>query len=94
MAKIPWYLWIIVGVGMFIIVTRIGEQLDIFIYVAMFFIIVGIFKMIVWLILGGKTKKALLESAEIRQQQFTCPRCMAVIASTYEFCPHCGTRLR
>lgn len=93
MAKIPWYIWIIVGAGMFLISAKAEGQLNAFLYIAMLFIIIGAFKMIVWFILGGKTKRALLESREIRQQQFECPRCRNAIASNYGFCPHCGTRL-
>jgi hypothetical protein len=94
MAKIPWYLWIIVGAVMFGISYRIGESMNIFLYIGMFFIVIGIFKMLVAFILGGKGRKAVKVSQEIRAQQFTCPRCKTVIASTYQFCPHCGTRLR
>ena len=94
MAKIPWYVWIIVGGGMFLVSARIGDRMDVFLYIGMFVVMVGIFKLLVSFILGGKTKKALLESSEIRQQQFACPRCKSIIASTYEFCPHCGIRLR
>lgn len=94
MAKIPWYLWIIVGAGMFIIAAKAGEKLEIFLYIAMLFVVVGVFKLLVGFILGGKTKKALLESSEIRQQHLACPRCRALIAPTYEFCPHCGTKIR
>ena len=94
MAKIPWYLWIIVGAVMFGISYRIGESLNIFLYVGLVFLVVGIFKMLVGFILGDKKKKAVKQAEEIRAQQFTCPRCRAVVASTYYFCPHCGTRLR
>jgi len=94
MAKIPWIAWIIVGLGMFLISLRVGEELDMFLYIAMFFLFIGFFKMVAWFILGGKTKKALLASEEIRHQQYSCPRCKNVIASNYGFCPHCGTRLQ
>jgi hypothetical protein len=94
MAKIPWYVWIIVGAGIFFISARIGERLDVFLYVGMFLIIVGVFKALVAFILGGKARKAESEARELRTQQFSCPRCRAIVASTYEFCPHCGSRLR
>jgi hypothetical protein len=94
MAKIPWYLWIIVGGAMFAVSYRIGESMNIFLYIGLLFLVVGVFKMLVSFILGGKGKKAAKEATEIRAQQFTCQRCRAVIASDYYFCPHCGTRLR
>ena len=94
MAKIPWVVWLVVGIGMFIISYMVEEKMDAFIYIAMFFIVVGIFKMLVAFILGGKTRKARSEAQELVQEQSTCPRCRLIVASTYRFCPHCGTRLR
>ncbi len=94
MAKIPWYVWIVVGAGMFFISARIGERMNFFLYVAMFLVIVGVFKLIVSFILGKSSRKAIAESRELRAQQFSCPRCKAIVASTYDFCPHCGSRLR
>jgi len=94
MAKIPWYVWIAVGAGMFYISARIGERMEFFLYVGMFLIIVGVFKLLVSFILGGRGRKAVEEAIELRQQHFSCPRCRAIVASTYEFCPHCGSRLR
>lgn len=94
MAKIPWYLWIIVGGVMFGISYKIGESMNIFLYLGMAFLVVGIFKVLVAFILGGKGKKTEKEATEIRSRQFSCPRCRAIIASDFHFCPRCGTRLR
>jgi uncharacterized paraquat-inducible protein A len=95
MAKIPWYLWLGVGAIMFFVSQYVATNLEIFVYVGMFFIIVGIFKLLVAFIVGGKSqKKVEKEAQEIRQQQFMCPRCRNIVASTYTFCPHCATRLR
>ncbi|MBN2112142.1 zinc ribbon domain-containing protein [Candidatus Woesearchaeota archaeon] len=94
MAKIPWYLWIIVGGVMFAVSYRIGESMNIFLYIGLLFLVVGIFKMLVSFILGNKGKKAVKQAAEMRTQQFTCPRCRAVISPDFYFCPNCGTRLR
>jgi len=94
MAKIPWIMWIIVGGVMYYVSYRVGPQLDIFSYIGVAFVAIGIFKMLVSFILGGKEKKARKEAEEIREQEFTCPRCRYAVASDYTFCPHCGTRLR
>jgi len=94
MAKIPWYIWLIVGGGIFFISARIGERMDAFLYVGMFLVAIGIFKAIVRAILGMPAKQALAEAKELRAKQFSCTRCKAIVASTYGYCPHCGTRLR
>jgi len=94
MAKIPWWLWVAVGGGMFLISANVGERLDFFLYVGMFFIVVGVFKMLVAFILGKKGRKAEAAAEEIKTHQFSCPRCRSLIAESYYFCPYCGTRLR
>ncbi len=94
MAKIPWWLWLGVGAVIFIVSSRTGEKMQVFLYIGMFFIIVGVFKMIVAFILGAQKQRARVEAKEIRTHQFTCPRCNSSIASDFGFCPHCGTRLR
>ncbi len=94
MAKIPWFLWVIVGAAMFLISYRIGGKMQIFLYIGLVCLIIGIFKMLVAFILGGRGRKAEKEAREIRTHEFTCQRCRAVVASTYNFCPHCGTRMR
>ena len=94
MAKIPWYLWLGVGAIMFFVSQYSEANLEIFVYIGMFFIVIGIFKLLIAFIVGGRGKKAEKEAEEIRHQQFMCPRCRNVVASTYTFCPHCGTRMR
>ena len=93
MAKIPWWLWLGVGAVMFAMSYSV-EKLQVFMYIGMLFIILGVFKLLVAFIIGGRAKRAVKESMELRTQEFSCPRCKAVVASSYEFCPHCGTRLR
>ena len=94
MAKIPWWIWLGVGIGMFAMSYRIGETLQFFLYVGMLFIIIGIFKLLVAFIVGGRGKRAIKESKELRKQELSCPRCMSIVASDYTYCPHCGTRMR
>ncbi len=94
MAKIPWWIWIGVGAVMYYISQRVGGKMSLFMYAGLFFIVVGIFKLLVAFIIGGRAKTAVKESHEIRSQQYTCPRCRFAIATTHRFCPHCGTRLR
>lgn len=94
MAKIPSIVWIIVGAVMVGVSYRIGKSMDIFFYVGLLFLTIGIFKIIVGFIIGDKKKKADKEAAEMKTHQFTCPRCRTVVASDFRFCPHCGNRIR
>jgi hypothetical protein len=94
MARIPWWLWAVVGAVMYFIAARLGESFVVFTYVGLLFLGIGIFKMLVAFIVGTKGRKADKEARELRTHQLTCPNCRYVVASTYAFCPHCGMRLR
>ncbi len=110
MAKIPGWLWLAVGLVMFFVATGVGESLRFFVYVGLGFIIIGAFKMIVPVILGGKDKKEK-PAANLNQfqqpkmhqanQQMAaaqhypkCPRCLGPLYSSFRFCPYCGMQLK
>lgn len=94
MAKIPWWIWVGVGVAMYFVSQGIGGKMALFVYIGLAFIVIGIFKLLVYFIIGGKERRALKEAKEIRSRQYTCPRCFSPISTTHHFCPHCGIRLR
>ena len=94
MAKIPGWLWLIVGIGMYFISARLGEQMDLFRYVSLAFVVIGIFKILVGFMIGNKEKRAHKEAHDLRKGEYSCPRCMSIIARSHRFCPHCGVRLR
>jgi|GEM_PF-1741625 len=106
MASIPWWAWL--GVGLVVTFVSIWAELDLFIWVGVVFIIVGIAKLAMFFILGRKEDKALADvsqksvhpevSARVQQyanpQRIVCPRCMANVSAANFYCGYCGMRVR
>ncbi len=102
MAKIPWYVYAIVGAGMVYAIQNLdNEKLGIFMYVAYAFLIIAVFKLLVSFMLGKKRKTiepklkpSDMPPAEMPKAAAVCKYCKAPVPPTGRFCPYCGARIR
>lgn len=96
MVEISWWLWL--GIGLFVSVTSavMGGPLWLFMWVGILFVIFGIGKLVIKVVLSPKEEKRATQApAPVdRPQGFYCPRCRVSIHPTDVFCRYCGTRLR
>lgn len=106
MAGLSWWTWL--GVGLVVALVSVWAELDLFIWVGVVFIIVGIAKLAMFYILGSRDQKVSSAvsqsvahpqvSARVREysqpQRLVCPRCMANVSAANFYCGYCGTRVR
>jgi hypothetical protein len=101
-AKIPWIVYLIVGGGMIFTIDYLGnDQLNIFKYVGYVFLMAGVFKLLVFFMLGKKRKKL---EPRLRPEQMPpeqepkarhiCQYCKTPLPPAGRFCPNCGARVR
>ena len=102
MARIPWIIYAIVGGGMLYVLYYIDNpKFAIFNYIAYAFIIIAIFKMLVFFMLGKKRKTvepklkpSQMPAEEEPKAKFVCKYCRTPLPPAGRFCPNCGARVR
>ena len=96
MASIPWWAWL--GIGAFVAITSagVGGKLQLFAWVGLLFIVIGIAKAVYVFVLSEREapEQTTAKPAPVRQHVLFCPRCRAQIAQNDYFCRLCGLRLR
>jgi len=93
MAKIPWWLWL--GVGLLVTILSSFVKIPIFIIVGVIFLIIGIAKAVFLFVFKEKEEKQEKSVARApRANHAYCHRCRSIVARTDYFCRRCGTRLR
>ena len=96
MAEIYWWAWL--ATGLFITITSaiVGGTVQLFVWIGLLFIIIGIAKVVLLLVLRPKETKIERKAMHmpVHHAKAACPRCRVSIERTDYFCRYCGTRLR
>ena len=96
MAGISWWAWL--GVGLFVAISSsyVGGKLQLFAWVGLLFVAIGIAKAVyLFVIAPREEKKEAAKPVPIQQtQHFYCPRCRFAVHAYDFFCRRCGARLR
>jgi hypothetical protein len=91
MAKIPAFVWLVLGAVVAFISYEVGPAFQWFLYLGLFFVAVGVVK----LFFGRKTLGPIYPAHPVqRAHQHFCPRCRHPTHPTDRFCRNCGQRLR
>ena len=85
--KLPWWVWIAVGVPVLIVSSIMGFML--FVFIGVVFIIIGTAQLISLFVLSPRSKP---NSAE--PKKLYCPRCRVNVRPSDNFYRMCGQRLR
>ena len=96
MAKIHWFVYIVVGLFISILSYRLNyEKLVFFFYVGLIFVFVGIVKLIFNLIKKKMSKKETMHHKAHHQTQHIkyCHRCGTALRAHNNFCTKCGARV-
>ena len=93
MAKIHWSVYIIVGLFVSIFSWRLNyEKLIFFFYAGLFFIFVGILKLVFSFIKNRMNKKE--KTRKVQQQNIKyCHNCGTALRLHHRFCTKCGARV-
>ena len=102
MAKIPWFVYAIVGIGMVIAIQYLeNERLNVFRWVAYAFVIIAVFKLLVSFMIGKKRdviepklKPSDMPAEQMPKAAGVCKYCKSPLPPTGRFCPYCGARVR
>lgn len=89
--KLPWYSWLLVGI--FVTITSSVLDIGIFLWVGLLFILVGVVKAAIIIMLKPEEPKQVHQS-QPTPSVYLCPRCKASINSRDAFCRLCGMKLR
>jgi hypothetical protein len=99
---LPWWSQLIVAV-LFIGGSFLIDGLQVFLYVGLLFLAIAVFKFIKDLILNKdiSAKEKVMSAIEKQEPKkeapisiIRCPRCSAQNYTTYNFCHHCGFKLK
>lgn len=95
MVKIPWIVYAVVGAGMVFVLRYLDNpQLNLFRYVAYIFLMIAVFKLLLWFMLGKRRKeleprlsKKDMPPEEPPKASFVCPYCKTPLPPAGRFCP-------
>jgi len=97
-AEIKWWAWLSVGLVVTVVSAMMGGPLWLFMWVGIFFIIVGAITITYKVILSpdeSPREKQLVRQQMMQQPvQMTCPNCRRSLHPVDVFCRYCGVRLR
>ncbi|MBI2658618.1 zinc ribbon domain-containing protein [Candidatus Woesearchaeota archaeon] len=94
MAKIHWLFYIAVGLFVSISSWRLNyEKLIFFFYIGLFFILIGILKLIFSLIKTKMSKKEKVHHKSPQQHVKYCHNCGAALRHQARFCTRCGAKV-
>ena len=95
MVKIHGIAYILIGIFISTASYMINrENLYIFFYAGMFFIVYGVAKIVLGFIIGQKEQqKTVQHKAQTHQNYKKCHRCGNVARLTDRFCSRCGTKM-
>ena len=90
MVKIHWLVYIIIGGGV-LAASKLIERLDVFFWVGLAFLAIGIFKLVLSFITKQKESPAEVRSA-YGSHNF-CRKCGSVLMPNSRFCSSCGQKV-
>ena len=90
--KIPFWLWIIVG--LFITLASSALTMKLFIWIGLLFLVIGIGKRVIAFVFKEKKGKEKIIHQQAQQQYYYCPKCKIRVHAAENFCRMCGQKLR
>jgi uncharacterized paraquat-inducible protein A len=99
MDGLPWWTWLSVGLLVAVMSSVVGGKLELFVWVGVLFILIGIAKLVIAYVFRQKEAKQehtqhQYQTPQQTHQAFYCPRCRSTVRTHDFFCSRCGTRLR
>lgn len=94
--NLPGWLWIIIGLFVFIVSLRLGSKFILFVWLGLIFLVFGVFKVISWSI--TKKEVSAPEQRSVKQAMgaptTSCHNCRRSVYNSQYYCHHCGKQLR
>jgi len=101
--KLPGWLWLIFGLAISIFAQIVMSNqenptaMQLFFYIGLVFIAIGVFKIIIKIMLKPKEskyeKKEALSEQNNKFKVILCPNCKAKNYNSFNYCRNCGTKL-
>ncbi len=102
--KIPGTLWLIFGLAISIFSQIVKSKQDgntaamqLFFYIGLLFIVIGIFKIVIKLVLNPKKENYIDTNIPTESNEkfkiILCPKCKAKNYASFNYCRNCGTKL-
>jgi len=101
--KLPGILWLIFGLAISVFAQIVMSKqenptaMQLFFYIGLLFVAIGIFKIVLKIMLKPKESKYEEKNISEQDEKFKvifCPKCKVKNYSSFNYCRNCGTKLR
>lgn len=90
--KIPWWVYLVVGLFVSVTSAVVGESMRFFVWLGLLFVLIGLIKLVIFFVLRERPKTS--PQTHSRPAALFCPRCKVTVHERDYFCRYCGMRLR